>query len=64
MLRPLVVLCLGLAFPLACGGGHAGVDGGGGKPDVMLKPATGTPGVWENVTSPEMPASLLRVDEK
>jgi hypothetical protein len=29
------------------------------RPDVVLPPATGTPGVWENVTSPDMPASLF-----
>ncbi|MEA2699563.1 MAG: hypothetical protein QOI66_3834 [Myxococcales bacterium] len=76
MTRPFVALCLSVAFPVACGGGHAssdgaatpdgagisvdaGIDSSGGKPDVVLKPATGTPGVWENVTSPEMPASLF-----
>ena len=55
-----------MAFLTACGGGQASADGaagpadgGGGKPDVVLKPATGTPGVWENVTSAQMPASLF-----
>jgi photosystem II stability/assembly factor-like uncharacterized protein len=67
-----LVLLAGLA--LACSGGHGTADGGpaaggadGGttttgadaKPDVVLTPATGTPGVWENVTSPDMPASLF-----
>jgi hypothetical protein len=51
---------------MACGAGQASTDAAaapddssGGKPEVVLKPATGTPGVWENVTSPEMPASLF-----
>jgi hypothetical protein len=49
--------------------GSAGASGGAGapgvagsvdaRPDVVLTPATGTPGVWENVTSPAMPASLF-----
>ena len=30
-----------------------------GRRAAALPPATGTPGVWENVTSPEMPASLF-----
>jgi hypothetical protein len=36
--------------------GAAGMTGAAGTP---LPPATGTPGVWEDVTSPEMPASLF-----
>ena len=43
--------------------GMAGATGAAGsvdaRPDVVLAPATGTPGVWENVTSPAMPASLF-----
>lgn len=32
---------------------------GGGAQKGALPPATGTPGVWEDVTSPEMPAELF-----
>jgi BNR/Asp-box repeat len=61
-------LAVGLAVTssLACGGVGAsqptGVGGAGApdaRPDVSLTPAAGTPGVWEDVTSPEMPASLF-----
>jgi photosystem II stability/assembly factor-like uncharacterized protein len=43
-------------FALALAVAHVGACGGGSK---TLPPATGTPGVWEEVTSPEMPASLF-----
>jgi hypothetical protein len=41
----------------AAGGGAAGKGGAGGA--VELPPAVGTPGVWENVTSPEMDPALF-----
>jgi hypothetical protein len=57
-----VALGIGLGFFLGgCGsstqtpGGGGGTTGAGGA----LPPAVGTPGVWEDVTSPEMPASLF-----
>jgi hypothetical protein len=55
------VVCLAFA---ACGGKSQTADGGGtgpndATPPVVLTPATGTPGVWENVTSPDMPATLF-----
>jgi len=54
---------LALVVSAGCGGQAASSDGGTGShdatPDRALPPATGTPGVWENVTSPEMPASLF-----
>ena len=69
------VLASCLLVPIACGGGSAksggaaGTSGGGDAsgaagaidagPDVVSRPATGTPGVWEDVTSPDMPASLF-----
>jgi hypothetical protein len=40
-------------------GGSAGAGANDAAKDVALEPALGTPGVWENVTSPEMPASLF-----
>jgi hypothetical protein len=57
-------LCL---TSLACSRGDVAETGGAGgvdastdaNPHVVLTPATGTPGVWENVTSPAMPASLF-----
>jgi hypothetical protein len=58
-----------LALVVGCGSKTQTPDGGAGTagtagtidagPEVTLPPATGTPGVWENVTSPEMPASLF-----
>ena len=55
-----------LVLAAACGGsaqkGNDAADSLPPKdaaPDVVLPPATGTPGLWENVTSPEMPASLF-----
>ena len=58
-----------LALVVGCGSKTQTSDGGAGTagtagtmdagPEVTLPPATGTPGVWENVTSPEMPASLF-----
>src|SRR5437868_3745499 len=51
-------------FVIGCGGkaqtsdGAAGTTGTGGTGGA-LPPAMGTPGVWENVTSPDMPASLF-----
>ncbi len=64
------LLAIALTFAAACGGKSQTADGGatgaGGatdatvaKPEVMLTPATGAPGVWEDVTSPEMPAALF-----
>ena len=66
---------IALALVVGCGSKTQTPDGGGGTagaagtagtagtmdagPEVTLPPATGTPGVWENVTSPEMPASLF-----
>ncbi len=53
-----------LVFVMGCGGkaqtsdGGAGTTGAGGTGGA-LPPAMGTPGVWENVTSPDMPASLF-----
>src|SRR6476646_8341093 len=44
---------IAVAVVVGCGGTAQTPDGG------ALPPATGTPGVWENVTSPEMPASLF-----
>src|SRR5881394_1953693 len=63
----LVAGCGGKAQGPGGGGvtGGAGGSGAGGAaprdagPDIPLPPATGTPGVWENVTSPEMPAELF-----
>jgi len=40
-------------------GGSGGARATDAARDVALVPALGTPGVWENVTSPEMPASLF-----
>lgn len=64
-----------LALVVGCGSTTQTPDGGTGTagmmgtagmvgtmdagPEVALPPAMGTPGVWENVTSPEMPASLF-----
>ncbi|HET6285039.1 MAG TPA: hypothetical protein VFH73_29040 [Polyangia bacterium] len=55
-----------LALAGACGGspqkgdgGGGSAGGGGGNDASVLPPATGTPGVWENVTSSQMPASLF-----
>jgi len=62
-------MCAALA--LGCGSSHetgatpdgAAAAGAGGATDAsterVLAPATGTPGVWEDVTSPDMPASLF-----
>lgn len=53
------------ALPLACGGKQASQDSGigagtgGTQETAPLPPALGIPGVWENVTSPDMPASLF-----
>jgi hypothetical protein len=63
-------VALALALVVGCGsktqtpGGGAGTAGTGGTAGTAgtggaLPPATGTPGVWENVTSPDMPASLF-----
>ncbi len=49
-----VALALVVVVGLGCGSNTQTPDGGGALP-----PAMGTPGVWENVTSPEMPASLF-----
>jgi hypothetical protein len=72
-MRSPIVLPSCLALLAACGGAHEGSSGAAGsgdaaagatgtpdaKVDVVLPPATGTPGVWEDVTSPDMPASLF-----
>ena len=57
---------LALALAVGCGSKAQTPDGGAGtagtmdaSPEIALPPAMGTPGVWENVTSPEMPASLF-----
>src|SRR6185295_19166454 len=54
-------LALALALVVGCGGGTQTPGGGAGTTGAggALPPATGTPGVWENVTSPDMPASLF-----
>ena len=46
----LVVGCSSKAQTPDGGGGTAGTMDAG--PDIALPPAMGTPGVWENVTSP------------
>jgi hypothetical protein len=65
-MKRLLAICLVLAG--ACGaksqtvGASADAAAGAGtdaKAEVALPPATGTPGVWEDVTSPEMPAALF-----
>lgn len=50
---------LGLSLLLVLAGACTGSPQKDAAPEVMLPPATGTPGVWENVTSPQMPASLF-----
>ncbi|HEY2731997.1 MAG TPA: hypothetical protein VGK52_18775, partial [Polyangia bacterium] len=47
------------AAAIPADGGRAGAGASDAAKDVALEPAKGTPGVWENVTSPEMPASLF-----
>ena len=49
-----------VALVVGCGDTTHGTRDAG--TDVVLPPAMGTPGVWENVTSPEMPASLFTGD--
>jgi photosystem II stability/assembly factor-like uncharacterized protein len=68
IVTPLLTFLVALTAGAACGSKtqSSTADGGAGatgtpdaKPEVKLTPATGTPGVWENVTSPEMPADLF-----
>jgi hypothetical protein len=55
MNRFIVLICFMLS--LACSDKQASTNH---KPDAAAtEPAKGTPGVWENVTSPDMPASLF-----
>ncbi|MDB4983724.1 MAG: hypothetical protein JWM82_4476 [Myxococcales bacterium] len=67
-MKPFLTLLVAVTLG-ACGSKaqSPATDGGAGatgtkpdaNPNAMLPPATGTPGVWENVTSAEMPAELF-----